>query len=298
MKRATKLATTVVLTLVGLVGLSATWGFADQPAEATKPSAQTTDPPASQAAARRGGADAQPAAQAENTPSASGESELPAAGARPKPATGFRTIEPEIRIVPFLGTATTEATPAERGQAGLPEGVGLTVQEILAGSPAEAAGLKQFDVLHKLGDQLLVNDPQFRTLLRMHRPGERIDLHVIRRGRPVTVSVELGRREVPVGELSAAEMLQWLLRPAPRSAPAAELAGFSARYEDAEHVLLLSTDPQGKHLLARDKQGNVLFDGQLDTPQQRAAVPDDLLSKLEQLENPPQPRGEGDDAAR
>jgi len=267
-KRATKLATTAVLTLVGFVGLSATSGFADQPA-----------------------------GQAENPSRAPGAPEAPTAEAREKPATGFRTIEPEIRIVPFLGTATTQATPAERAQAGLPEGVGLTVQEILKGSPAEAAGLERFDVLHKLGDQLLVNDPQFRTLLRIHRPGQRIELHVMRRGRPVTLSVELGRREVPVGELSAAEMLQWLLRPAPRSAPAAELAGFSARYEDAEHVLLLSTDPRGKHLLARDKQGNVLFDGQLDTPQQRAAVPDDLLPKLEQLENPPQPRGAADGAA-
>ena len=205
-------------------------------------------------------------------------------------ATGFQAALPETQIAPFLGTATTQPAPAERAQVGLPEGVGLTVQHVLRGSPAERAGLLRFDVLHKLDDQILVNDPQFRTLLRMYEPGDEIRITVIRQGQSMVFPVELGHREVPVGDVPAAVMLPWVLRPGPRVDPVSELAGFSARYEDTRHVLVLSTDARGKHLTAKNKEGTVLFEGAVDTSEQRALVPASLLPKLEQLERPPQPQ--------
>ncbi len=189
--------------------------------------------------------------------------------------------------VPFLGTATTQLPPERRAETGLPEGVGLLVRHVLSGSPAEAAGLRRDDVLHKLDDQILFNDPQFRALLRLHRPGDTITLTFIRQGKPHTVTVRLDVREVPVGDVPAGELLQWLLRGTPRL-PASRLASaFTANYEDDEHVLMLSSDQSGRRLLAKNRQGEVLFDGAVDTAEQRSALPEAIREKLKRLETPP-----------
>jgi len=193
------------------------------------------------------------------------------------------------QIVPFLGTATKEATPEQRARAGLPDGVGLCVHHVLAGSPAEVAGIRARDVLHKLNDQILINDPQFRVLLRMVRPGDEVQLTVLRGSQRRTVPVRLGKRRVPVGEVPARELLRWMLMPADHGAPSDAL-GFSASYEDDRHVLTLSCDGQGKRLEVRDKQGKVLFDGPVDTPQQRRLVPPSVRDKLKRMETPPEPR--------
>jgi hypothetical protein len=219
---------------------------------------------------------------------------LTARGAPPEdaPKTSASPAAEKLNIqkVPFLGTATTQATSQQRAEAGLPSGVGLCVQHVLAGSPAETAGLQRYDVLHKLNDQLLINDPQFRVLLRTLRPGERIDLTFSRQAKPHTVTVQLGEKEVPLEELPPGELLRWLLRPASAVEPGDTAASFSASYEDDEHVLVLSTDAQGRHLLAKSKQGVVLFDNLVNTQEERSKVPDALRAKLKQLETPPKPQ--------
>jgi hypothetical protein len=75
----------------------------------------------------------------------------------------------------------------------LPAGVGLLVEHVDEDSPA-AKVLKKNDVLHKLGDQLLVNHQQLQALLRTHKPGDTITLTVIRDGESKEVEVTLGER--------------------------------------------------------------------------------------------------------
>ncbi len=48
----------------------------------------------------------------------------------------------------------------------------------------------------------------------------------------------------------------------------------------AEH----DADRSGKHLTAKDRNGKILFDGPIDTEEQRAAMPEDIREKLEKLE--------------
>jgi hypothetical protein len=165
----------------------------------------------------------------------------------------------------------------------------LFVQHVLRDSPADVAGVRRGDVLHKLDDQLLINDPQFRALLRMRRPGETVQLSFYRGQEAHTVAARLGEREVPEGDLPAGELLRWLLRRAPADAVPSALA-FSANYEDDEHVLVLSADERGTHLVAKDKQGRVVFDGFLNTAEQRRSVPPRIEAKLKRLETPPQPK--------
>jgi hypothetical protein len=209
-----------------------------------------------------------------------------AAAAKPA-AEETKTAAVPTQKVPFLGMATIATSPQERTDAGLPSGVGLTVQHVLKGSPAEAAGLEKSDVLHKLNDQILVNDPQFRVLLRNMRPGEKIELTFVRRGKPRSVPVTLREVEIPVEDVPAGELLRWLLRPRSHVEPDDPPDRFLAKYEDDQYVLNFSTDGKDKRLTAKNKKGDVLFDGSVNTPQQRDAVPEALRPILKQLESPP-----------
>src|SRR5258708_1330287 len=84
----------------------------------------------------------------------------------------FFFVEGKTEKAAFLGVSGSPVMPALREQLKLPKGVGLIVEHVEPKSPAEAAGIKQYDVLHKIGDQLLVNAHQLAVLVRMHKPGE------------------------------------------------------------------------------------------------------------------------------
>jgi hypothetical protein len=74
----------------------------------------------------------------------------------------------------------------------LPPGIGFVVRSIDTGGPAAAAGLKELDILWKLGDQMLVNEGQLAALLRLSKPGEEITLGGFRGGKPIEVKLKLG----------------------------------------------------------------------------------------------------------
>jgi hypothetical protein len=75
---------------------------------------------------------------------------------------------------------------------GLPAGIGFIIRSIHKDGPAELAGLKEFDVLWKLGDQMLVNEGQLAALLRLSQPGEEIVLHGFRAGKAIQVTLKPG----------------------------------------------------------------------------------------------------------
>ncbi len=79
----------------------------------------------------------------------------------------------------------------------LPPGIGFVVRVIERGGPAESAGLQVFDVLWKIGDQMLVNEAQLATLLRLSKPGDDVTLSGFRAGKPLEVKLKLGHSPHP-----------------------------------------------------------------------------------------------------
>ena len=71
---------------------------------------------------------------------------------------------------------------------------GAVVSEVLEGSPAEKAGVKGGDTLVKLGDVDIDNIQDFTSALRMHKPGDALDIVVLREKERLTFKVTLGRR--------------------------------------------------------------------------------------------------------
>jgi hypothetical protein len=94
----------------------------------------------------------------------------------------------------YLGVETAKADDTLRAQLKLPAGVGLEVKHVEG--PAKDAGVQQHDVLYKLNDQLLINTEQLVVLIRNFKPGEKIELTVIRQAQPVQVSATLVEKEV------------------------------------------------------------------------------------------------------
>ncbi|MBC8127453.1 MAG: PDZ domain-containing protein [Gloeobacteraceae cyanobacterium ES-bin-144] len=80
---------------------------------------------------------------------------------------------------------------------GLPQGFGFMIYSIDKGGPAEAAGLQEFDVIWKLGDQMLTNESQLAALLRLSKPGDEIVLSGFRAGKAMDVKLKLGESPEP-----------------------------------------------------------------------------------------------------
>jgi len=241
--------------LAAVVLLGSTWARSAPPqTEVTAPS-----PPPSPASGREATADAKPAPR-----------------------------EPEMKKVAYLGLATTQTLPQTRAALGLPEGVGLTVQDVLSGSPAESAGLKRNDVIHKINNQVLVNNPQFHVLVRTFKPGDEIELAVFRDGVEKPIQVRLAEKTVPALK-DAGGRYYWTLRNVHGKVDIVAVpATFSARYEDEKYELELTTSADGRRLRAKSKKdGRLLFHGPVDTPAERKAVPEMLREPLEFLETPP-----------
>lgn len=90
-----------------------------------------------------------------------------------------------------LQVAKPEASLATTVSA-LPPGIGFVIRSLDAAGPAQAAGLRESDLLWKLGDQLLVNEGQLAALLRLAKPGDEITLAGFRAGQPLEVRLKLG----------------------------------------------------------------------------------------------------------
>jgi hypothetical protein len=100
----------------------------------------------------------------------------PHAGAAPAATPGYGA---------YLGTIPDMAGGSEGG---------VRVSGVRPGSPAEAAGLKANDVLVAIGDMKTPDLQAMTDALRSHKPGDTVELQVLRDGKPVTLTATLGTR--------------------------------------------------------------------------------------------------------
>ena len=71
---------------------------------------------------------------------------------------------------------------------------GLKLTGVRAGSPADSAGLKAGDVVVELGGKAVTDLQSYSDALYANKPGDEIDVVVVRDGQRVKVRVKLGRR--------------------------------------------------------------------------------------------------------
>jgi len=98
----------------------------------------------------------------------------------------------------WLGLQLSKADPSMSAQIpALPVGIGFVIKGVDSEGPAEGAQLHPLDVLWKLDDQMLVNEAQLATLLRLSKPGDEVSLSIFRGGQPLEIRMKLG--DLPAG---------------------------------------------------------------------------------------------------
>lgn len=206
----------------------------------------------------------------------------------------------------YLGLTTSPVSGALREQLKLPRGFGLVVDSVEDDSAAAAAGVQRFDILQKLNDQLLVNSQQLSVLIRSMKPGDEIRLTLLRSGQAQEVTARLTEREVPVlsdgtwgwTEDAGAPTFDFVTAPTPPVAVTGVLAGpagdkfkfFTSNqantsvYQDSRMTLTITEDDDGKTLVAKDLQDQTLFEGPINTDDQRQKVPAEVSERLTRFE--------------
>jgi hypothetical protein len=220
--------------------------------------------------------------------------------ARSQPRSHIQSVTEIVatpRSAAELGLRLTRASTVLRQQLALTRGAGLVVEEIIPGSRADKAGIRQHDVLVMLDDQLLVLSEQLTALLESADAGTPLACTILRGGRKITVS--LGKATPPL----AAGGLR--LKPA---ASAIALAQAASAPVDADGIepprpsrglvqpapeTLLRQDPDCQIRVSRgdetrvvitDPQGRVLFNDTIDTPEHRSRMPVSVRSRVEAME--------------
>jgi membrane-associated protease RseP (regulator of RpoE activity) len=232
------------------------------------------------------------------------------AGAAEPPRSDLRPageVAAAERNAPVAGMTLVPVPALLRNHLVLPEGAGLVVREVAAGSAAEAAGLRVHDVLVFLDGQAILRPDHLAALVAAAGPEAPLVLEVRRAGRQLNVSLNPSRSSgsdsVPPQPGAPAALAE----PPPGAAPipttqpiigpvaAAPSAPFvpppGARRLGPDAVLLEEGDYWLKVyraadtcLMARDARGWLVFNGPISTPQQRSLIPRQVRDRVAKLE--------------
>ena len=255
----------------------------------------------------------------------------------------FSQTQPNVEKVTFLGVSTSTLPKRMSEQLNLPSGMHLSVDQVSTNSPAEQAGLKLYDILLKVDDQILVNSDQLKALVRMKSPDDLVQMKILRKGQPMTLEVKLAESEVvwteKNGDLQRLHSMHsfpgdpFFLDPFFRNHKSSIMElfknhGFSHRpgisqnsrldqdlfdidnplhgtssnsgnvqsfNYSSEQKQIITTDEQGtleysvkdqnKYLRATSPTGELLFDGPVNTEEDRKNLSKDLHLRLEKLES-------------
>lgn len=222
----------------------------------------------------------------------------------------------ELTKAAYLGVSTSGVPAALSQHLGLPEGVGLVVDFVEDESPAKAAGLKQYDILKKFDDQILVNGQQLAVLVRSHKTGDEVKLTLVRGGKEQALTAKLVEKDVkPLNDIfwgvpgdvdARVSSLKGRLSRVP-AAPRnptmhtqKESGGRTMmvwRDNDMSLTITKNQDEEGRRLVVTDKSGKTIYQGNLDDKDDRAKLPPEIAEKVKQMESKQQPdkepRGDG-----
>lgn len=93
---------------------------------------------------------------------------------------------------PYLGIAFQPITPDLAGAYSLPVQWGVYVTNVADNSPASQAGLKQGDIITKVGDITLDGSHSYLNTLYTYKAGDKVALSIVRSGQTAQMEITLG----------------------------------------------------------------------------------------------------------
>jgi serine protease Do len=113
-------------------------------------------------------------------------------------ATGSQEVTLSVRIEPLAEQRGADPDSAFLGiQLGGQvegDGGGVAIQGVIAESGAAKAGVLAGDVLLRFDGAAVTNGEELIALIQQKKPGDKVDLDLVRGGKPLTITAELGRR--------------------------------------------------------------------------------------------------------
>lgn len=105
------------------------------------------------------------------------------------------SIDPAKRIFETLirnGKVTHASLGVNASSVAANTAQGAQVQDVVNGGPAERAGIKEGDVITRVGERMVRDAAELTVAIRRHAVGETIAIKLVRQGRPLVVNVKLG----------------------------------------------------------------------------------------------------------
>lgn len=95
---------------------------------------------------------------------------------------------------PYVGVEYVPLTPAIAAQLNVTITQGALIENVVASSPAETAGLQKGDIVTQIDGKKLTTDSSFAEAIDSHKPGDVITLTINRNGQTQQIKVTLGTR--------------------------------------------------------------------------------------------------------
>ena len=182
----------------------------------------------------------------------------------------------------WLGLRVAKPDPTIAAQVpALPPGIGFLVKFIDEGGPAEFAGLQEHDLVWKFGDQMLVNESQLATLLRLSKPGQEITLAAFRGGKPLEVKLKLGEAP-PLKKPFPSEMVEAAILPTDFISPmrVVNVAAKTATYSTEEGRAEVQRDGEMDKVRIQNPANELIFEGSFAHGDTLEKVPEDWRRRI------------------
>lgn len=95
-------------------------------------------------------------------------------------------------VHPYMGIAYVPLNPAIAAQLGTDATQGAVIMEVVPGSPAADAGLQPQDIITAVDGTSLQGESTLAQIIQSHKPGDTLDLTVVRGSQTLQVKITLG----------------------------------------------------------------------------------------------------------
>ncbi len=166
----------------------------------------------------------------------------------------------------------------------LPLGVGFVVVGVKEDGAGAKAGLLEADLLWKLEDQMLINEGQLATLLRIWEPGETIYAYVYREGAELKIPIVLGRVEQGKEGQSIRDLLENADKvDLEQTTRVIDVKNRTAILDLATGSLKITRGRLGDEVQIRDSSGEVFFEKTLPEGDGSEDVPSEWKQQISAL---------------
>jgi hypothetical protein len=172
-----------------------------------------------------------------------------------------------------LGVSKPDETTANHLPT-LPPGIGFVVSSLAQDGPAEKAGIEKLDLFWKMNEQMLVNEGQLATLLRLANPGEEVTISIFRKGEPLDLKVKLGESKRDTGAAMRHIFIDSVMRRDDGALRIVNIEKKTAAITNERGSAEVSRVEGGDSVRILDTKGEIIFEGFFSGRSELSTVPD------------------------